>query len=55
MPKHVSVEEAHRVCDEVEQGIKKRLLGSSVIIHVEPCSEECDQCPIPTDRCKERP
>ena len=32
-----------------------RLPRPSVIIHVEPCSEECGQCPIPTDRRKKRP
>ncbi len=50
MPKNASVEEAHRLCDELEQDIKKRLSHTSVIIHVEPCSEECDQCPIPPNR-----
>ncbi len=47
MPKNASVEEAHRLCDELEQDIKTRLPHSSVVIHVEPCSEECDQCPVP--------
>lgn len=50
MPKNASVEESHRLCDELEQDIKGRLPHTSVIIHVEPCSEECDQCPIPTNR-----
>ncbi|MFC1929229.1 cation diffusion facilitator family transporter [Chloroflexota bacterium] len=44
MPKNVSVEEAHQVCDNLEQDIKNRLYNSSVTIHVEPCSVECDQC-----------
>jgi len=55
MSKNASVEEAHRMCDHLEQDIKSRLPRSSVTIHVEPCSEECDQCPIPTDRRKKRP
>ena len=42
MPKNASVEEAHRLCDELERDIKKRLPHTSVLIHVEPCSEECD-------------
>jgi cation diffusion facilitator family transporter len=40
--KNASVEEAHRLCDELERDIKKRLPHTSVLIHVEPCSEECD-------------
>lgn len=44
VPKNVSVEEAHQVCDRLEQCIKARLANTSVTIHVEPCSEECEQC-----------
>ena len=47
MPKHISVEESHKICDEVEQDIESRLPDISVTIHVEPCNEECEQCPIP--------
>ena len=46
MPKNASVEAAHRLCDDLEEDIKTRLAYTSVVIHVEPCSEECDQCPI---------
>jgi cation diffusion facilitator family transporter len=45
MPKNVSVEEAHLMCDHLEQDIKNRLHNSSITIHVEPCNMECDQCP----------
>ncbi len=44
LPKNASVEEAHRMCDHLEQDIEDRLSNSSVTIHVEPCSTECDQC-----------
>ena len=44
MPRNVSVEEAHLMCDHLEQDIKHRLPNSSITIHVEPCSTECDQC-----------
>ncbi len=47
MPKNASVEEAHRMCDHLEQDIEIRLLHTSVTIHVEPCTIECDQCSIP--------
>ncbi|MBA7644648.1 Ferrous-iron efflux pump FieF [subsurface metagenome] len=46
MPKNVSVEEAHRVCDHLEQEIENRLQHTNVTIHVEPCSTECDQCSV---------
>ncbi|MBN1611346.1 MAG: cation transporter [Polyangiaceae bacterium] len=38
VPKTLSVEEAHRVADEVEQSIQKRLRSVSVTTHVEPIS-----------------
>jgi len=46
MPKKASLEEAHRMCDHLEQDIGDKLRQANVTIHVEPCSEECDQCPI---------
>ena len=46
VPKDVSVEEAHQVCDRLEQSIKARLPNTSVTIHIEPCSGECEQCTI---------
>ena len=46
MPKNASVEEAHRMCDHLEQDIEGRLRYTSVTIHIEPCSMECDQCSI---------
>jgi len=51
MPRDISVEEAHEVCDCLERDITQRLLNANVIIHVEPCSQECDQCPV---SCSER-
>lgn len=44
LPKNASVEEAHLMCDHLEQDIEKRLPNSNVTIHVEPCSTECEQC-----------
>ncbi len=46
MPKDASIEEAHRMCDHLEQDIENRLRHTSVTIHVEPCRIECDQCQI---------
>lgn len=44
MRKTLSVEEAHQMCDHLEQDIKNKLRNSSVTIHVEPCNEECERC-----------
>lgn len=44
LPKNASVEEAHQMCDHLEQDIENRLPNSNITIHVEPCSTECDQC-----------
>jgi cation diffusion facilitator family transporter len=45
MPRNVSVEKAHDMCDHLEQDIKNRLPNASVVIHVEPCiDKECLKC-----------
>lgn len=47
LPKNVSVEEAHRMCDHLEEDLKKKLANINVTIHVEPCdTNECDKCPV---------
>ncbi len=55
MPKAISVEEAHQMCDHLEQDIKSKLHHASVIIHVEPCREECEECPLSPDLRKDKP
>ncbi len=55
MPKNASVEEAHRMCDHLEQDIENRLPHSSVTIHVEPCSIECNQCFVTCNLRKRNP
>jgi len=44
VPRNNSVEEAHLMCDHLEQDIESRLPNSSVTIHTEPCDMKCDQC-----------
>ncbi len=46
MPKGTSVEEAHSMCDHLEQDIEMKLSNSSVTIHVEPCDTTCNQCAV---------
>jgi len=51
VPKDVSVERAHQICDQLEEDIQVRLSYASVTIHCEPCDGQCGQCPIPPDQC----
>lgn len=46
MPKSASVEDTHRMCDNLEQDIKNRLINISVTIHVEPGDIDCHQCSV---------
>ena len=46
MPENASVDKAHRMCDHLEQDIESRLHHTSVTIHVEPCSIECEHCRV---------
>lgn len=44
MNRDISVQHAHDMCDRIENEIQSRLPESSVTIHIEPCSDECEQC-----------
>jgi cation diffusion facilitator family transporter len=44
MRRNIPLKNCHRVCDEIETEIKKRLPGSTTVIHAEPCSGECREC-----------
>jgi len=46
MPKNVSIDEAHRMCDHLERHIQTKLLNTSITIHVEPCNGRCQRCSI---------
>jgi cation diffusion facilitator family transporter len=49
MPKDSSVEEAHKVCDDLERDIGEKLQHADVNIHVEPCEAECESCDAACD------
>jgi cation diffusion facilitator family transporter len=40
----ISLEQAHQICDQIESEIQSTLHEASVIIHCEPCDNECEQC-----------
>ncbi|MDO8577865.1 MAG: cation diffusion facilitator family transporter [Dehalococcoidales bacterium] len=47
LPKNISVEEAHKICDHLEGDLKTKLPNINVTIHVEPCDNpECEQCKV---------
>ncbi|HNT28757.1 MAG TPA: cation diffusion facilitator family transporter, partial [bacterium] len=52
LPKYLTVEESHRICDAIETDIEAKLPRTEVTIHVEPCSPEtCGTCDHRTPRC----
>ena len=52
--KHLSVEEAHDIADQLEKRIEKEIQGADVTIHIEPCRrEDCpgrERCPTEKTR-----
>ncbi len=44
MASDISLEQAHQICDRIEVEIQDVLHEASVIIHAEPCDNECEQC-----------
>jgi cation diffusion facilitator family transporter len=47
MPRNLSFEKAHAMCDHLERDIKDALTSANVIIHAEPCnSKNCIRCSI---------
>jgi cation diffusion facilitator family transporter len=52
MPRQVSIEKAHEMCDHLEKDMKDRLKNTDITIHVEPCDGKCEACRL---TCEERP
>ncbi len=46
MDKDITLQQAHEVCDQIEAEIQAELPESSITIHAEPCSDECEQCSV---------
>lgn len=46
MAKDISLDQVHRMCDQIETDIQASLPEASVTIHAEPCYEECEQCSV---------
>ncbi|MCJ7605454.1 MAG: cation diffusion facilitator family transporter [Dehalococcoidales bacterium] len=46
MPRSISLDTAHEMCDHLETDIQDRLIRTDVTIHVEPCDDDCPMCEI---------
>jgi cation diffusion facilitator family transporter len=47
MPRYYSIEQAHNMCDHLEQDIRDQIANANVIIHAEPCKpKDCIRCSI---------
>jgi cation diffusion facilitator family transporter len=44
VPKNQHVAAAHEFCDHLEKDIKEKIPNLSILIHIEPCDEECEIC-----------
>lgn len=51
MPKHITLEEAHEMCNHLEADMKTRLRRTDITIHVEPCDGKCAVCNL---KCEKR-
>lgn len=44
-----TVEEGHRIAEDIEDQIRALHNGTSITVHVEPCTPECTECPSPCE------
>jgi cation diffusion facilitator family transporter len=51
VPRQMSIEVAHQLCDHLEKEMKQRLVRTDTTIHVEPCDGNCDACDL---KCEKR-
>lgn len=44
VPRHLSVQESHDVADHIEHDLQLEFPRSNVTVHIEPCTDDCDDC-----------
>ena len=44
--KYTRVVDVHELCDVIEEEISKKLYGTHILIHAEPCSSREVECPV---------
>ena len=47
VPRNDSISEAHKITEHLEQDIRRKLPHTSMIIHIEPCENNCAECAFP--------
>jgi cation diffusion facilitator family transporter len=47
--RHYTVEQGHRIAEEIEDEIRALYDGTTVTVHVEPCTPDCSECPSPCE------
>lgn len=48
-----TVEEGHRIAEEIEDEIRAMYEETVITVHVEPCTPDCAECPSPCDQRKQ--
>ena len=43
-PKNMTVQEFHDICDSIENAIERNIRNTKVLIHGEPCRDNCSSC-----------
>ena len=46
IPKKLTIEAGHALCDRIEEDLKNNIRNSSITIHIEPCRCTCDNCKV---------
>lgn len=54
VPHNKPIKEVHLMCDQIEEEIEIRFSSSQVLIHAEPCDNECVECSAQIN-CPEKP
>ncbi|VVB92030.1 Ferrous-iron efflux pump FieF [uncultured archaeon] len=44
VPRNQNVIDAHEFCNHLEKDIKEKIPNLSILIHIEPCKDECEIC-----------
>ena len=47
VPRNQNVTDAHDFCNHLEKDIKEKIPNLSILIHIEPCEDECEICKKP--------
>jgi cation diffusion facilitator family transporter len=49
-----TVEQGHRIAEEIEDEIRALHEGTTITVHVEPCTPDCTECPAPCELQQDR-